>query len=220
MNDSCFDVSVVDWCRSILPLSFRVTKRHTIAPVPVKQSWRIWSNITYESIERCQHKQYKTKHNKSVSPLTLRWKCQNFHYFLYQKISFLQLPVQTAMKIVIKGKFPFHYLMCRYAYLQHMTSLHQADVHASALRFPHTEVSFCWPHLDTAKWPQSPGVSETMTWWILVITREHLVLLRPYSHRYLRSLDLTIRVTIDLTFNAEILEPSRFLTHCDAIWHH
>ena len=46
----CF---VVVWLQSILPISFRITSLSgailTIAPVPVKQPWRILVNVSYES---------------------------------------------------------------------------------------------------------------------------------------------------------------------------
>ena len=46
----CFSVV---WCQSVLPISFRVTSQalgQSIAPVPVKQPWRIWVNSSHEYI--------------------------------------------------------------------------------------------------------------------------------------------------------------------------
>ena len=55
----CF---IVVWHGSCLPISFRVASlawgNHMIAPVPVKQHWRIWVNKSYEST-----KTHYTNHN-------------------------------------------------------------------------------------------------------------------------------------------------------------
>ena len=55
--------------RSNLPLSFRVTvigTRAIIAPVPMKQSCRIWVNILQQVTLNLKHKHNKTQHIQTV----------------------------------------------------------------------------------------------------------------------------------------------------------
>ena len=74
-----------------------------IAPVPVKQPWKIWVNRSHESIRSSWYNHNKTKHSKTQ---------QNYVYILWDvfQLHHLKLPVRSHAQHFVS--YSFHCYVC------------------------------------------------------------------------------------------------------------